>query len=90
MIKNLQRLSDRQDIEEVRACMVLENILLQDHLKDFLYKAVNDIAGMKIEGKITSKNLEVLSLEKQTCSPNQETVEESLVIRNVQSMLSQI
>ena len=90
MIKNLQRLSDRQDIEEVRACMVLENILFQDHIKDFLYKAVNDIAGMKIEGKITSKKLEVLSLEKQTCSRNQETVEESLVIRNVQSMLSQI
>ena len=70
--------------------MVLEIILLQDHIKDFLYKAVNDIAGMKIEGKITSKKLEVLSLEKQTCSRNQETVEESLVIRNVQSMLSQI
>ena len=36
---------------------------------------------MKIEGKITFKNLEALSLEKLTYSPNQGTVEESLVIR---------
>ena len=33
-------------------CMVLEIILLQDHTKDFVWKALNDIAGMKIEGKI--------------------------------------
>ena len=70
--------------------MVLEIILLQDHIKYFVYKAVNGIAGMKIEGRIMFKNLEALSLEKPTYSPNQGTVEESLVIRNVQSGLSQI
>ena len=42
---------------------------------------MNGIAGMKIEGKITFKNLEALSLEKLTYSANQGTVEESLVIR---------
>ena len=68
--------------------MVLEVILLQDHKKDFVYKAVNNIAGMKIEGKITFKNLEAFSLEKLTYSSNQETGEESLVIRNIQSVLT--
>ena len=38
--------------------MVLEIILLQDHIKGFVWKALNDIAGMKIEGKIYFKNLE--------------------------------
>ena len=60
--------------------LVLEIILLQDHIKDFAYKAVN---GMK-------KKLDTLSLEKPTYSPNQGTVKESLVIRNVQSFLGQI
>ena len=64
--------------------MVLEIILLQDHIKDLAYKEV------KIKGKITFKNLEALSLEQSIHSPNQGTVEESLVIRNVQSVLSQI
>ena len=70
--------------------MVLEIILLQDRIKDFAYKAVNGIAGMKIKGRITLKNLKVLSLEKPICFPNYGTVEESFVIRNVQSVLSQI
>ena len=70
--------------------MVLEIILLQDHIKDFVYKAVNGIVGMIIEGKITFKNLEALLLENPTYSPNQGTMGESLVIRNVQSMVSQM
>ena len=49
---------------------------------------MNGIARMKIEGRITFKNLEALSLEKPIYSPNQGTVEESL--QNVQSVLSQI
>ena len=73
---------------KLELCMVLEVILLQDHKKDFVYKAVNNIAGMKIEGKITFKNLEAFSLEKLTYSSNQETGEESLVIRNIQSVLT--
>ena len=70
--------------------MVLEIIPLQDHIKDFVYKAVNGIVRTKIRRKITLKNLEALSLEKSTYSPNQETMEESLVIRNVQSVLRQM
>ena len=73
---------------KLELCMVLKVILLQDHKKDFVYKAVNNIAGMKIEGKITFKNLEAFSLEKLTYSSNQETGEESLVIRNIQSVLT--
>ena len=38
-------------------CIVLQIILLQDHIKDFVYKAVNGIGGIIIEGKITVKNL---------------------------------
>ena len=75
---------------KLELCMVLEINLCQDHIKDFVYKVVNCIDGMKIQGKNTFKNLEALSLEKPTYSPNQEKVEESLVIRNIQSMLSQI
>ena len=59
--------------------MVLEIILLQDHIKDFVYKAVNGIAGIKIEGKITFQNLEALSPEKLTYSPNQKTVKKALL-----------
>ena len=53
VIKNLQRLSEGQNGKEVKVCMVLETILLQTHIKNFVYKAVNGIARMKIEGKIT-------------------------------------
>ena len=74
----------------IELCMVLEIILLQDHIKDFAYEAVNGIAVKKIKGRITLKNLKVLFLEKPICSPNHGTVEESFVIRNVQSVLSQI
>ena len=70
--------------------MVLGIILLQDHIKDNVYKAVSGLAGMKIEEKITFKNLEALPLEKLTYSSNQGTVEEDLVIRNVQSVQCQI
>ena len=38
-------------------CMVLQIILLQDHVNDFAYKTVNGIAGMTIEEKITFKKL---------------------------------
>ena len=38
-------------------CIVLQIILLQDHIKDFVYKAVNGIGGMTIKGKITVKNV---------------------------------
>ena len=75
---------------KLEPCMVLGIILLENHIKEFAYKAVNGTAEMKIEGRITFKNLEALSLEKLTYSPNQGTVEESLVIRNVQNVLSQI
>ena len=50
--------------------MVLETILLESHIKDFEYKAVDGTAWMKIERKITFKNLEALSLEKPNYSPN--------------------
>ena len=70
--------------------MVLGIILLQDHIKDIVYKAVSGLAGMKIEEKITFKNLEALPLEKLTYSSNQGTVEENLVVRNVQSVQCQI
>ena len=53
VIKNLQRLNEGQNGKEVKVCMVLETILLQTHIKNFVYKVVNAIAGMKIEGKIT-------------------------------------
>ena len=75
---------------KLELCMVLEIILLHDHMKDFAYKAVTGIAGMKIEGRITLKNLEALPLKKRIYSPNQRTVEESLVITNVQNLPSQI
>ena len=88
VIKNLQQLSKMQ--RKLELCMVLEIILLQDHIKDFVNKALSGIAGMKIEGKITFKNLEALPLGKSSYSPNQGTVEESLDIRNVQSVLSQM
>ena len=44
--------------------MALEIILLQDHIKDFVYKVVNGIAGIKIEGKITFQNslIDVISM----------------------------
>ena len=57
--------------KKLELCMVLEIVLLQDHIQDLVYKAVNSIAVMKIEGKITSKNLKALSTEKLTYSPNQ-------------------
>ena len=70
--------------------MMLETILLESHIKDFEYKAVDGTAWMKIERKITFKNLEALSLEKPNYSPNQETVKESLVMKNVKIALSQV
>ena len=76
--------------KKLQLCMVLEIILLQNHITDFAYKVVNGIAGMIIEGRITFKNLEALSLEKPIYSPNQGTVEENLAIRNIKSVLSQI
>ena len=57
--------------KKLELCMVLEIVLLQDHIQDLVYKAVNSIAVMKIEGKITSKNLKALSTEKSTYTPNQ-------------------
>ena len=75
---------------KLEPCMVLETILLESHIKDFGYQAVNGIAWMKIERKITFKTVETLSLEKPNYYPNQGTVKESLVIRNVQIVLSQV
>ena len=63
---------------KLKLCVVLEIILLQEYIKDLLWKAVNGIASMKIKGKTMFKNVEAFWLEKPTYSPNQGNDGESL------------
>ena len=80
--KNLQRLSDRQDAEEVRAFYGAGNYSIAGQYKSFCIQSSEWHSWDENQRKHHVQNL-VLSLEKSIYSPTQGTVEESLVFRNV-------
>ena len=88
--KNLQRLSDRHDAEDVRALYGAGNYSIAGLYKRFCIQSSEWHSWDENRRKDNDQKFRSFVPGETTYSPNQGTVEESLVLRNVQYVLSQM